>query len=43
MGIPLVVRPRPAEKEIRLSNADEAWAAMIVWLRCLNRMSEVAG
>ena len=34
---------RVAHVETRLNNADEAWQALCVWLRCLNQMVEVAG
>jgi type III restriction enzyme len=32
---------RVAHVETRLDNADEAWKALIVWLRCLAKMNSV--
>jgi len=34
---------RVAHVETKLDNAEEAWDAMAVWLRCLDRMGRIAG
>lgn len=34
---------RVAHVEIRLNDANEAWEAMTVWLRTLNRMTDMVG
>lgn len=34
---------RVVHVETKLDDAEEAWEAMIVWLRCVKRMVDMAG